>query len=357
MKRLLCNRNVTFITPSYVKVEQIGSKYFFFNLKTGKYLSLPSYVYNLVKNGLTETTDYTHKKYLQQITYLMIKAGYIEPDISKLEVFPSFFDSRQNKMKITERLAFDEIFVSNNINDLQKLLRTKGYLNPKSKFNLIIDTDTKLSKDLNVNGKIYTQNYKRLDEIFSTVTLSNDLEICIVSSEIPSDKDIIKLKFLMQKFKVRIIFSYGQSNVNEISKKLLDLTKKGLILSFDICNPYFINYENEIIVNSNFNKIDHYCLKSLRLSCGAGKNKFYIDENGWIYSCYKLRNQKSLGNVQRDNIFTILQSMKTDKSNLKCTHCPVYLFCGGGCKADYDKGEYKYCEHIKDYLIKCLKNK
>ena len=76
------------------------------------------------------------------------------------------------------------------------------------------------------------------------------------------------------------------------------------------------------------------------MSCGAGKTRIYISENGNVYPCIELADYRFLlGNILNESFEQIqersskLLAGQNVNNEEQCKECNIAYFCGGGCLA------------------------
>ena len=159
-----------------------------------------------------------------------------------------------------------------------------------------------------------------------------------------SNCDIVSVSNILAIKNINITFSIHYNDL--VKKNVLNSILKNNIkdIWYDICILHEYELKNEATEVLLMHGIERKALKNVKLSCGAGINKFYIDKHGDIYPCYRLRKGDRLANIYNDSSDTFLNSIKPVKIPENCQKCDVEYFCAGGCKAEYKDSQYKYCK-------------
>ena len=343
-------RNLPFVVSDHICVENIGSKVLYFNLKNGEYLKLPMFVHEwIVSESKNEISEKETLEILYRILDNLLSKGYITIDFERLKFTEDFiFIPQKNTVTTRERVSFMNVYV-NQLGVITSLVQ-KGYITPRTKIYYICENVEDELNNLDFPINVILKNYSMLTKITNT----NFQSIVIEADTLPNDDVLYLLNKDFAHLPITFVVDYGLDlhTVLELEKKTKHM--KNIKLIYDLCFMHTCEskYENGAIEHSN--KIEQVLLKTMRISCGAGKNKFFVDENGDIFPCYLMRAKKEiLGNIFSNEAREILEQqehyvIQLDKN---CSACKVRYFCAGGGRA---KKNNTNCNLVRETMFKQL---
>lgn len=333
-------------TSEFVYIEKYGEQVIYYNLKKGEYIKIPLSVHEWITSDTkSEVKDNKILEYLYIVLEKLIDAEYIVPDFEKFEIGEDFvFVSKRNPGVIQENIYWGDLYVDET--SIISHLYEKGYVTSKTRINYIYNEDMNISH-FTLQGSIIIKNFSELSNIKA---VSNQC-IIIEADRIPTEDELNILKDNFNDCKIKIAISYG------LEKSFVD----EIIMMMEKINNVKVVYEICLMHRSAFSGVfagvsqnaKHGLLNKLKISCGAGKNKFYIDKFGNIFPCYLMRDGNGIGNIFIDTPQAILdkQNKVISKLREKCNLCYVKYFCAGGCLARVKGDSYKACEVIRETLI------
>lgn len=246
-------------------------------------------------------------------------------------------------------LANDIFDLIGYIVDGQELFKLDEFENPDISKNYI-----------NINGDALLQEY------------CNDSNILTQLSEINIKQNLVNIKYLM-------CFTYEALAHKNFKEFYVDLSKFEIPVSISSCFPLLsekevintefceVNYKNLIthIIDSkqsSYIDLDFRYYRKLKMSCGAGKDRIYISDNGNVYPCISLIDFRYvIGNVFQQDLEQIeerssevLASCNVDEQK-QCSGCDIAYFCGSGCLSrrllkSKTKQEEPFCSFIKSSI-------
>lgn len=157
---------------------------------------------------------------------------------------------------------------------------------------------------------------------------------------------------------IRIAIPYSCPEICSGLVDYLQTKKPEIPFYYTLCNftgskSQSMKSPSGVVLNSG---IEDIVFQNSKLSCGAGKYKFYIDKNGDIYTCIRMKDKsKVLGNIATNSIEGFIRNRKQEfvknvETIGKCASCNVRYFCGGGCMDEVQNDEFIFCDLVHKRL-------
>ena len=277
----------------------------------------------------------------------LVECKIIEPDMSKVSIGKYSIHVPHKKKVIKEEIGLKDLYVE----DISTIdaLKKHGYIQNSSVVNLLFDPKEQLLENCTISGYIITSSFHALSFI-KNVTCKG---IRIECSQMPSEEDIALLIKTSANYPIHIALQYTlhEDIAEYLSKNILKTNYNNISISYDVCSMHASSPRNGKF--TPVKDIPSTAFSQLKLSCGAGKFRFFIDKNGNIYSCYRVRSADPIGNIYSDQPEKFISSRRMLPPGIiqKCQSCALKYFCSGGCKAEYDKNGYVYCREIEKTLL------
>lgn len=330
---------------NYVEVSIIENNIFYINLSQGTFIYIPQELHNRV---MMDEKEFKVASKLVDFDYfleLLVRYNFIEPDLAKLQFGEESVFIPQKEKEYFEFTCIVDLYVDNI--EIIDLLKKKKFINEYTHINLIFNAEKTRIKLQDFSGNIIINSF---DYLYYFNDISNK-KIIIECFNLPKNNDVNLLKQILLKNKIIIKLPYY---INEsISREVYNIFRKidnaNLKIIYDICLLHNNNENNE---NTKIIKmINKPHLKQIKVSCGAGTRKFYVDKKGFIFPCYRLKDRGAICNINTESFENFLskENKKIIGGN-KCSDCEMRLFCGQGCQAEYNEFDYKFCENIKQIL-------
>ena len=330
----------------YVYSEIIGTKMVYFNLKSGRYISIPLELNRLlwVDNILYQGNENSESYQILRMKKLLVSKGFIEPDLLKLKIGNEFFYFPEQKQTIYEKYAFSDIYISNNFTEIKRALYNRGYIDRRTRIHYLLEKE----EDVEETDYISSVYVTSVDLLCKAIEMKKSKVIFVCSSTL-NEIQIKEISSMSEKRSIYILIDYLNPYIDQIVNSIIDIQNDNLIITVDICIPFS---KDDIDIDNNIDipiGIKQEALTCVKLTCGAGVNKYYIDEAGYILPCYRMREAPALGNIYNSSPEDFLAARGNRKFiwSHDCKECAVKFFCGGGCKANYREGYYKGCDIVK----------
>lgn len=338
----------------HVHLQIIKDIVFYVDLRFDRFVQIHKCIHDQI---FEDAREHHYSDNISATISKLLKMGIIEPDLSKIQVGQASIYVNKNKKNLKENVCIREIFVD----DLSILacLKQKEYITDETMVNYLDPLSTKKTfENIDINGYIFSDSYYNLDRYEKASCRGIVLEI----SSVPNDEELKSIVSLLKWHSIRLVVNYNTpKEIVERLKELVSLFRsEGLSISYDYCVMLNSNTQPDQMEFLVVPNIQNPRLKKVKLSCGAGITKFYINKNGDIYSCYRLRDAKPLGNVYLEHSTHFINKRKLNhliSFAQPCKSCEVSFFCGGGCKAEMYDNKYAFCEKMKKAIIDELTGK
>jgi radical SAM protein with 4Fe4S-binding SPASM domain len=345
--------NIPYTTSANIYTKYIGNYVFYFDINSGKYIKIPHGVHEwIVAEIKDEIKDRLYSEYLRKALEMLIHQKYIEPDLTKIKIGKTFFHFAKRLPGLQERVELLDLYITDNVSQILFSLKEQKYIMDSTRINLIYNSGAGCYKDIVLSGFVIIKSFDDIPSIMNITCCGVRIE----SPTPPTQDQRIALKALLQKKKVYFVLHYGL-NLNDFLKDIYDLLEddyENLSIFYDICLMY--TPENQFCLEPDklFGTYiaNHQPLKTIKMSCGAGVYKYFIDGKGDIFPCFRLQSSNPLGNIFSTSAERFVHSKLPISSNhlKKCMICSMQYFCAGGCKAEYSNSVYDFCTIVKSKL-------
>lgn len=344
-------KHLTYSVCNHIYVQRIGNTAIYIDQRQGYYIKLPWDVHEwVISEEKADIVNLEVLQYLNTIILKLIDSGFIELDLTKVQLGKAFIYIPKGTLPVHEKVDFINLYIDNN--SILNILWEKGFANYNTTINLIASPNIQYTEDFSISGWVIINSYQLLSSLMNVRCRG----IRVESHEAPKEKDVKLLMDIIEKHHVYISLPYLLSKdvTSDIFEKITKINHKNLSISYDYCNMHSEPLTEDLKDKSFLvlPGVSHQALKRVKISCGAGINRFFIDSLGDIYPCYRLKCSKPIGNVYSDLPINIINSRKLIDSNIlnKCQSCDVKYFCSSGCKAEYEDSGYLFCHDIKKVL-------
>lgn len=350
--RILTNKitSISYTICEHIQLQRIGNVAIYIDLRQGNYIKLPWDVHQwIISDKKEEVENLDLLEQLNSIIQKLVDGNYIMPDLSKIHVGKAFIYISKGTLPVQEKVGLMDLYVENSTT-LDEL-KAQGFIDTNSTINLIYKPHVNLT-GVAISGRIITDSFSSLHFIKDV----NCKGIRIESNVVPDNDDIKLLLDTLKKYQIQIALHYSLDR--DTSTKLFDkfskIQNKNLSVIYDTCimhlNSNEIKQENDLFFNMP--DIPHQALKKIKISCGAGLNRFFIDTEGNIFPCYRMRFTNPIENIFSIRPDYFIESRKLARLDMPkmCQICNVKYFCGCGCKAEYKNNCYILCKNISKSL-------
>lgn len=336
---------LNFRTRANIEAINIGDSTVYINLFQNNYTTVPTFIHDEITEDRT-ATGAEIGKHTMPIIEQLIEMKYIEPDLSTMQIGLGSLSIENSEFEVTEKINFEELY----IDDLRTLglLKKHGFINESSNIHFLLKEKEgeaayqKILEEHDVNIVI---------KHFSDLPLIKDWKhqsIRIESLKPPTNQQMTYLEEVAERTLIYIAIPYTL-DIDYLSVFLRLKKYKNIVMFYDTCIMHHLNTPRSFNLNKSTSIL---ALSNLRVSCGAGKYKFYVNSVGDIYKCYKMQNGPRLGNIKSEHIENFKNKLKGQdaKISTKCNKCEVKYFCAQGCEAEYEEEAYMHCENIATKL-------
>ena len=342
-------KNVTTSIPYKVcnqfQVSILDDQVVYINCHDNYYIQVPKDAHNWI---LSNTKDIEHQDQYYPILIQLLDMHVIELDLDRLCVGKASFFVEQKVGHPREHFHLSEIYVDR-IFTIQ-LLHQYGYINGKTHINYLHNSNENIDGDFLKNVSVIVNSFNQLHKYHNIICKNLRFE----ANTIPNKRDIDILVDILAHHSVDIIIKY--TTPTDVARSFFNLKIKlgndNLTISHDYCSMM----SKSKIHNNNFvacPNVSNRNIKCIKLSCGAGSTKFFVDSLGDVFPCVHMKTSKPLGNIKDDTPHELLNNANTYHRGIfsKCRSCPALFFCGGGCQAEYAKSGYVFCDKIKKVIV------
>jgi radical SAM protein with 4Fe4S-binding SPASM domain len=340
-----------YCVQEHISVQRINNTALYLDLRKGNYIKLPWEVHEwIVSDKKTDIGESELLKYLNSIMRELVDSNFIEPDFTKIDLGKSSFYISKGTLQVQEKVDYVNLYIDSN--SIIKPLIDKHFFSSNSNISFVGIPETQHFDNLMTLRRIIISSV-------SDITYLRDIgckEIRIEIHNALSTDDIDLLTDTIKKRRVHIALPYSldRSIANEILRIIKKLNNKNLSVTYDICIILPRQLNGDFMDKSIFveDGIEHQALKNIKITCGAGANRFFIDANGDIFPCYRMRFSEPMGNIFMDTPEDFINKRKLVKSDFPkaCQLCSVKYFCSNGCQNEQNNYSYLYCQQIKKIL-------
>jgi len=332
-------KHIPYRICDHIQVQQIGHSAFYINFMQDSYFILPAKLHDWI----IAEDKYELDQHLMSSIEKLIDLGYIEPDLSKIKVGHTSVYVSADKWPMNEVVGLYHLYIDDI--SMAEILQQRGFTNEYSRINLLLSSQ--VNEPLEISGSVILKSFKAL----TLVTGISCNSIRIENPNAPTDEEIGLLAEALSHYPVHIALHYSLSEHD--ASRFLDVAMqfkhRRLSISYDTCIMCIQNANNTTPFFA-LPGIQNTAARNVKISCGAGVNRFFIDRDGHIHSCSRIKS--SIGNIYNDTSEQFLASLNIVQPKLqkRCQACSAKYFCAGGCKAEQDEQQYIFCNDIKKVI-------
>ena len=343
---------------------EIGNFIVYIDSAHNRFIKVPLFIHDLLLSGnMEQVKDTLAWKYMEVILDKLLSNRYITESCENVPIGKTFFMTVQDSRTMALRAMYGLKYIMLDTKSIERLeeARRSGYIGGDTVLQVIID-DGEAAEDtlracMEAADVLFIESCSVLKRIMEMDFQFAKRVIFQISGEKIGAEGIEVLRQAAASgLKIQFALRYFNGGMTDELAAFLQLPEVKSRVYYDYCDYFSHNPPSEIgeTGDAGFVSQNDLPLKRIAVSCGAGVNKFYIDKEGDIFSCVRMKNGHSIGNIfaASGNEFIAGMIMKGNKSVKQgCAECNIRYFCAGGCMADELSGELPYCHLIKERII------
>lgn len=343
-------RRLPYCAREHISVQRINNTALYLDLRKGNYIKLPWEVHEwIVSDKKTDIGESELLKYLNSIIRKLVDNYFIEPDFSRINIGKSSFYISNDTLSVQEKVDYINLYIDSD--SIIKQLMDKHFVN-NSNINFVGIPATGNFNDLITLWRVIISSIS--DIIYLRDIECKEIRLEIHNALSTDDIDLLSDTIKKRRIHIALPYSLDRSIANEILNAIKRLNNKNLSVAYDVCIILSRQFNGDFTDKpvSIQNGIEHQALKNIKITCGAGMNRFFVDSKGNIFPCYRMRFSEPIGNIFTDTPDDFISKRKLVKSDFlkSCQLCSVKYFCSNGCQNEQNNCNYLYCQEIKKIL-------
>lgn len=231
-------------------------------------------------------------------------------------------------------------------------------------FQLMISLDGPKSDE---NLRRYLNGRHSIENVLKNIDKfkENNIPIQLRGTITNECNSIVSIYDFFEKLKIpfHIVFAYKSGNKKHSYSNYDQSNLENVKLQLNELNSYYldkISKTQKIYCESIFSKINKLRFRREHtINCTGGRNMFSITNDGSIFSCEHLANDKrySIGDIQEGIDMNKLDGFISKNLNTieRCTNCHVRYLCSGGCFSEKILCNRGITDHLEDDSCSLIK--